>query len=307
MSQASPPPLPDQPLAFASTGNATQQTSDAGQMQTVWPMSVDAFLSGPYLNRADIVLTRKHRSLRSWLIRWATRGSFSHAAMVFLVPHLERGYDNSFVIESASKGVDLANLRHYLTDNRSVVGIKRLDRDWFDGGIRMRVRGRMLNSIESSYSYATALTIGFGFLNQLAFGMSSRLFGARKAIKTRRERQLQPPNEFICSGLVQLGYLHTIAEMIGRGEVAPRYLADVVFHPELTRFLPEDWDAFTPDERIEIVWEFITGFQEILEAVTPEDLARSTNLRWVYVVRAGKVYKVRSQKDAEDLLAWEPE
>ena len=271
-----------------------------------FPMPVGEFLRGPYLQRADVVLTRKHRDLRSWLIRWATRGSFSHAALVFLAPHQEQGFNNTFVIESASKGVDLSNLAGYLHDRRQLVGIKRLKGSWFDERAQSLVRGRMLNSIESSYAYGTVFRLGWAFFNELIFGIKARIWGARSAIKSRRRRRLQPPNEFICSGLVQLGYLNAVAEQVAMGYLLPQRVGEVVFQKDVAKLLPDDWSQFSDAEQYEIMWDFVTGFQDVLEAVTPEDLAASERLEWKYVICDGKAHKVQSAKHAEELLAWEP-
>src|SRR5215216_1767427 len=52
-------------------------------VEEVWPMPVEDFLAGKYLERADVVLTRRVWDISSWAIRWATNSPFSHAAMVF--------------------------------------------------------------------------------------------------------------------------------------------------------------------------------------------------------------------------------
>jgi len=219
-----------------------------------WPMSVDEFLAGPYLARSDVVLTRKQRDFRSWLIRLATRGSFSHAALVFLVPHQEKGFNNSFVIESASGGVDLSNLADYLKDKRSIVGIKRIRgaATWFDQETAALVRGRMLNSIQAEYAYATAFRIALDFINQIAFGMKAFISGHRRAIAGREAANLSAPNAFICSGLVQLGFVNGVVELIETGKLLPSAVSDVVFREDLAHFLPEDWEAFTDAEQLEI-------------------------------------------------------
>ncbi len=271
-----------------------------------WPIPVDEFLSGAYLHRADVVLMRKHRDLRSWLIRWATRGTFSHAALVFLVPHEEKGFNNTFVIESASKGVDLKNLASYLNDRRQVVGIKRLKGNWFDDRAQSLVRGRMLNSIQSSYSYATMFRLGWAFFNEVLFGIKARIWGARSAIQGRRRRTLQPPNAFICSGLVQLGFLNAVAEQVAIGYLLPQRVGEVVFQQDVAHFLPNDWSQFSDAEQYEIMWDFVTGFQDVLEAVTPEDLAVSQQLEWAFVVRDGLVHKINSSEHARELLAEGP-
>lgn len=271
-----------------------------------WPMPVEVFLSGPYLQRADVVLTRKNRDFRSWLIRFATKGSFSHAALVFLVPHQEKGFNNSFVIESASGGVDLTNLKDYVNDRRSVIGIKRLARPWFNDEVQCDVRGRMLNMIKSSYDYATIVTLAREFFRDIAFGVKSRVYGPTRAISATRNRALRPPNKFICSGLVQLGFVHALLDLAAEKRLPPQFLSDIVFRDDLRTFLPDDWEQFTPAEQEEILYDFVAGFGDLLESATPEDLASSPQLDWVYVIRRGQVYPVQSDAQVRELLAWKP-
>lgn len=271
-----------------------------------WPMPVDVFLTGPYLQRADVVLTRKNRDFRSWLIRFATKGSFSHAALVFLVPHQEKGFNNSFVIESASGGVDLTAFTDYVNDRRSVIGIKRLAKPWFTDEVQCDVRGRMLNMIKSSYDYSTIFTLAKEFLADLAFGVKSRIYGPSRAIRTSREREIKPPNKFICSGLVQLGFIHTLMDLAGEKRLPAQFLSDLVFRDDLKTFLPEDWDQFTQAEQEEILYDFVIGFSDLMEATTPEDLASTPQLEWVYIIRRGKVYPVQSDEQVRELLAWKP-
>ncbi|MBU2580190.1 MAG: hypothetical protein KJ622_00535 [Alphaproteobacteria bacterium] len=290
-----------------SVDSTAQKVDGDVSKPAVWPMPAGEFLRGPYLNRADIILTRKHRDFRSWLIRWATQGSFSHAALIFLVPHQEQGFNNTFVIESSSKGVDLSNLAGYLNDKRQVVGIKRLRGTWFDKRAQSLVRGRMLNSIESAYSYATVFRLGWAFFNELVFGIKARIWGASRAIKGHRRRRLKPPNAYICSGLVQLGYLNAIAEQVSMGYLLPQRVGSVVFQKEVAGLLPDDWSQFSDAEQYEIMWDFVTGFQDVLEAITPEDIAASPQLEWVYVIRDGMVHPVHSNEQAQELLAWEPQ
>jgi len=271
-----------------------------------WPMPVETFLSGAYLQRSDVVLTRKNRDFRSWLIRFATKGSFSHAALVFLVPYQEKGFNNSFVIESASGGVDLTNFADYVNDRRSVIGIKRLRKPWFNDEVQCDVRGRMLNMIKSTYNYATIVNLGMDFLRDLTFGMKTRIYGPSRAIQSTRRKALTPPNKFICSGLVQLGFMHTLLDLAIEKRLPPQFLSDIVFREDLRSFLPQDWDQFTPSEQEEILYDFIAGFSDLLEATTPEDLAVSPELEWVYIIRRGKVYPVQNDAQVRELLAWRP-
>ena len=272
-----------------------------------WPMSVAAFLAGNFLRRADVVLTRKHHDVLSWFIRWATRGKFSHAALVFLVPHQEAGFNNTFVIEAAREGVGLTNLFAYLNDRRSVVGIKRLNQPWFDDEIQCIVRGRLLNSIKSPYSYATVMRIARGVIDQVLYGIRQRVTGPERALNARLRRDLPVPNAFICSGLVQLGFLNSLSELVHQGRLQPHALADVIFDPKLAPLLDNtNWAKHGAAEQSEIVWDTVTGFADVLAAITPEELASTPKLEWIYVVRAGMVYPVQSDVDAGRLLDWEP-
>ena len=272
--------------------------------QPAWPMPVADFLAGPYLRPSDVVLTRKRQSLQSWLIRLATRGAFSHAALVFLVPRLEKGFDQNFIIEAARGGVDLTNLSDYLNDRRTIVGIKRLDKPWFTEELQCLVRGRLLNSIKSPYCYSSLISVFSDTWNELRYGMRSCVFGTYKAISKARRLKLTPPNQYICSGLVQQGFLQAIADLAFDDRIAPECLNDVVFRDDLAKLLPQDWNQFTQKEQREIIYDYASGFSDLLQSVTPNDLARSTSLDWAYVIRDGQVHKVTSDSQAHALLKW---
>jgi hypothetical protein len=275
--------------------------------EEVWPMPVAHFLAGQYLKRSDIILTRKHRDWRSWLIRWATKGKFSHAALVFLVPYDEVGFDNTFVIEAAAEGVDLTNLADYLNDKRSVVGIRRLDQPWFDWEVQSLVRGRTLNSIKSTYSYRTVWRIARDVLDQIFYGVSNRVRGPEAAISRRDKRQRKPPNSFICSGLVQLGFLDVVTDLVAKGRLQAKAYTDVVFDPDLGPTLDKtDWSKHPVESHADICSALTDEFSEVFEAITPEELATTPKLSWIYIVRDGQVFPVMSDADAQKLLDWEP-
>lgn len=291
--------LPEAIMATVRTAGAAPILPEAR-----WPMSVAEFLAGPYLRPSDVVLTRKRQSIRSWAIRMATRGSFSHAALVFLVPRLEKGFDSSFVIEAAQGGVGLTNLADYLNNRRTIVGIKRLDKPWFTEDLQCLVRGRLLNAIKAPYCYSTLINVIRDIWNELRFGMRSCVFGPYKAIKKSRKLKLTPPNQYICSGLVQHGFLLAIADLAFENRIAPERLGEVVFRDDLAKLLPSDWSQFTPKEQREIIYDYASGFSDLLQSVTPNDLARSRALDWAYVVRDGLVHQIETDQQAEQLLAW---
>jgi hypothetical protein len=289
---------------FAPPALAPSATAAA---EPTWPMPVATFLAGKYMRKADVVLTRKQNDWKSWFIRWAINGKFSHAAMVFLVPHEEVGFDNTFVIEAASEGVDLTNLTDYVNDRRTILGIKRVTQPWFTSEIQSRVRGHTLNSIKSRYSYGTLWQIAKASIDRFLYGVRNRFQGPEKALASRVKKSLTAPNEFICSGLVQMGYAMVIGERVKAGTLPPTALAEVIFDDDLAATLKNtDWSKHAPEARREIVYDYVTSFEDVLEAVTPEDLAHSKQLDWVYVIRDGLVYPVMSDASAGKLLDWDP-
>lgn len=264
--------------------------------QEVWPMPVDRFLAGKYLERSDIVLTRRDGDAVSYLIRWATGSIFSHAALVFSGPQFETGYSSTFVIEAGSGGVDLTKLDDYVADKSSFLAIKRLKRPWFDEPKQSRVRGVMLDKIKASYNYWAIARIA----RNIWFGVQQKVQGKEKTIEAYRTRTWTPPQEFICSGLVQLGFIEAALTYIESGQIPPVSITDVIFHKEAASRLPEapNWQLFEPEQAKATAIQFGQQLAYELESVTPEDLALSDKLEWLYFIRAGQVHRITSYEDA---------
>ena len=269
--------------------------SKAEARREIWPKPIEEFLAGEFLERSDVVLTRRDWDISSYLIRLATRSPFSHAAMVFTGPQLESGFSDTFIIEAGTGGVDLTSIRDYIDDKSTFIAIKRLKQPWFDMTKRARVRGVLLDKIKASYNY---WAIGRIFKN-LWFGVQRQVRGKEETIDAYRRNDWQPPNDFICSGLVQLGYVEAVIEFIKQGKLPITALKEVVFHDVAASRLPdaEGWQYL--DEETQKAMTDIFEQQNIveLEAVTPDDLAKSDKLEWLYLIRSGMVYKVSSYED----------
>lgn len=287
-------------LAAASDGarpdkHISRTYTKAEARRDVWPKPVEEFLAGEYLERADVVLTRRDWDLSSYLIRLATKSPFSHAAMVFTGPQFEQGYSNTFVIEAGTGGVDLTNISDYIADKSTFIAIKRFKEPWFDQAKQSRVRGILLDKIKASYNY---WAIGRIFKN-LWFGVQRQVRGKEKTIEAYRKNDWRPPNDYICSGLVQLGFVEAVVEYIKAGKLPISALKEVVFHNVAASRLPEpsDWQYLDEQTQRESAELFEQQNLVELEAVTPEDLARSDKLEWLYLIREGRVYKISSYED----------
>ncbi len=304
-----PVEAPPPPAAPETTAPGTAEVlpppppTDAELVAETWPMPVEDFLAGRYLERADVVLTRREWDLASWAIRWATSSPFSHSAMVFTGPQFESGYSSTFVIEAGTGGVDLTNLRDYIADNRSFIAIKRLRKDWFDEDKQSRVRGLLLDKIKASYNYWAIGQI----VRSLWFGVERSVSGDRQTMRRYRERNWDAPNEFICSGLVQVGFVEATIEYIKSGALPATTLNEVVFEPEAATRLPEkeDWTYLDDETSKATAVLFRRQNFDALQSVTPEDLAASDKLEWLYLIKNGLVYRVASYEDVNKLIETE--
>lgn len=242
-----------------------------------FPMSVDRFLAhaDQLLMRSDVILSRSP-TWSSWLIRLGTGGFFSHAALVFLVPKPDDGFDNTFVLESISSGVGLANLRDYIDRKRghSDIVIRRLEAPWFDDRLRSQVRGLMLDHVKAKYDYGRVLRLALSFLFGLRLGYSRVAKGKSRSMadaveRTHRSRSKWVPPQFICSGFVQYGF----AEALRRNGLA---MSPVLFKP---------------------------GSRNDLLTVTPEDIALTDKLTWLYAIKAGRVHRIASYDEAKAIIS----
>jgi len=290
-------------LALSSNSPNTPQTKAAQApgkaLDEVWPKPVEEFLKGNYLQRADVVLTRRSGDIASSLIRWATNSAFSHAALVYTGAQFDQGISGTFVIEAGTSGVDLTQLSHYAESKSAFVAIKRFNRDWFNPARQARVRGVLLDKIKDSYDYWTIWRI----VRNIWFGVQAKVRTKEKTVEAYHKRDWQPPNEYICSGLVQIGFVQTVIEAIQRGELSPEVLRDVVFSKSAASRLPApgDWKYLGADAK-ETAINFQAVLNDELYSITPEDLAQTDKLDWLYLIKDGKVYKVSSYADVLNLV-----
>jgi hypothetical protein len=298
--QVAPPAAPEVPAPAPAKAAPAPLPLEEEVVEEVWPMPVEDFLAGKYLERADVVLTRRAWDISSWAIRWATNSPFSHAAMVFTGPQFESGYTSTFVIESGTSGVDLTNLRDYIADKSAFIAIKRFKQPWFDEPKQSRVRGLLLDKIKASYNYWAIGTIA----RNLWFGVERSVSGDQKTMRRYRERKWDAPTEFICSGLVQIGFVEAALEYIKAGTLPPTALNEVVFEKEAATRLPErdDWGYLDAESSKTTAVLFRKQNFDALQSVTPEDLAASEKLEWLYFIKNGLVYKVSSYADVRKLI-----
>jgi hypothetical protein len=249
-----------------------------------FPMPVKQFLDNAetFLQRSDIVLSRS-RTWWSWLIRLITGGTFSHCAIVFLLPQTENQMNNTFLLESVSQGVGISNLLTYVEgkSTRSQIAIKRLEQVWADVAFQKQVGGIMLDRINAGYDFNRAVQIGLSVVFGARLGWL-KLWGAshdsmQKAVQhNNRIRRKWIPPQFICGGFIQYGFLQ--AQLRRGGEPG-----DVIFRNDVS----------------------LGDYDELL-AITPEDIATTPKLTWQYVIRNGWVYRVETYEEAKRVMSSAP-
>lgn len=286
----------------SENANTAPPPSDPPQ----WPMKVETFLKGDFLERGDVVLTRRDWDLTSYIIRAATNSPFSHAALVFAKANQEPGITQNFVIEAGTGGVDITNLSDYVASKNGYVAIKRFPRSWFDMAMKARVRGVLLDKIKGKYDFwaigRIAQALWFGVQNSLQHETATES-RHEKTIRKYKANNWTPPNDFICSGLVQMGFVETTIEYIKNGALPPSALSDVVFLKSAEKWLPDSagWGQLGKYGS-DVASYFARQNLDSLRSVTPEDLASSEKLDWQYLIRDGMVYKVASYDDVKEKL-----
>ncbi|MEX0807542.1 MAG: hypothetical protein WD044_02330 [Dongiaceae bacterium] len=261
-----------------------------------FPIDIDAFLDGGHLSRADIVLVRG-TSLFSRAIRLATRSPFSHAALIFLIPDRQSGFERTFLIEAVPKGISIRGITDVIGAGPSkgpkiALAVLRLERPWFNTDLQKLVRGRMLDFVRAGYDWSTIFGIARSVISGMVLGTASYARAMRSSLTRDYEKKRLVPANFICSGLVQYGFLRTIFDLSDRdGTIVPiGGVADAIFVPRLFGVDPEKIIARSPRALAELL------------AVTPDEISRAPTLTWKYVLVDGKAHAVASRDEAMAVL-----
>jgi hypothetical protein len=259
-----------------------------------WPMPLAEFRHGYYLEPGDIVLTTRLESFFSFLMKRFDNSRFAHTALTFVTPRHYPGVDRTYLIEATFSGVDLTSLAEITSPTkvyadtkdkpRYVVGIKRLETDWFSTAMRPMVGGRMLKFIKDD-DYNFSLLAALAFNNQFVFRLRDKLFGRAPTVADFLKRSKKfAPVEFICSGFVQYAYVDMVRMAVESG------------------VLPMDAAAQAMEEVLFAPWANATSSMEDLMSVKPLELAGTPRLKWKYFIYGGMVHKVNSDDDVGALF-----
>ena len=123
------------------------------------------------------------------------------------------------------------------------------------------------------------------------FGLERSMRGKDKAVQQFDKREWKRPNEFICSGLVQFGFVEAVAEYVLQRKPPPWALNEVVFsETAAARLISKEEGEGRPVAHRPQHSEARKVLANDLEAITPDDLAQSDRLEWLYFIRNGKAW-----------------
>ena len=266
-------------------------------------MPVEDFLAGNYLERADVVLTRRNWDLTSWAIRWATNSPFSHAAMVFTGPQFESGYSNTFVIESSyqrrrpDEPARLHRGQERLPCHQAFQeGLVRRDQ----AGARARPAARQdqvqLQLLGHRAHHAQSVVRGSGD----RAGREGRPI-ATIAARARGRRPTSSSAPASCRSASSKPCSNTSR----RGSFRPPPSTTSCSSPRRRQGFRHkaDWAYLDPESSKTTAVLFRKQNYEALQWVTPEDLASSDKLEWLYFIKDGLVYKVSTYDEVKKLSA----
>ena len=263
-----------------------------GPPQPTWPISVKDFLSGPYLEPADVMLMRQRSSTFARLVRFFTGSFFSKAALVFFVPHREADFDKAFLIEATFRGIDLTDIESFC-DNRKrsyVIAVKRYEANWFEQEERNLVRGFMINHVKDGYDYGALFDRFWESLGRSQFVFLRFLFGPQWAFRQlTKQRDPAKLTRFVGPGFIQWGYFQTARTLVDAELLPVTTLCDVIFRHSVTADTPAD--------------QIIDAGNATLLAVTAEDFAKSPRLAWKYAILDGEVHAVGSEAEFYRVVA----
>ena len=217
--------------------------------------------------------------------------------MIFLIPGKKSGFEKAFTIDAVPKGVLIKDLGEIVgaapaKKSKYAVIILRLESTWFDESVQKLVRGRMLDFIKAGYDWSTVFGLFWTIAKGILCGQEKYRGAMQKSLKNHYRRGRLAPANFICSGLVQYGFLKTLYELSQRPEsgVDINDARSVIFDQKLRDKNVGAVLGGEPDARAELL------------ATTPEEISRTTVFHYKFLIVDGKVHQVANRAAVIELL-----
>jgi hypothetical protein len=149
------------------------------------------------LKIADIILTTDKQSYLSAAIRKATKGHWSHAALVFFIPNKKLLFNNTLVIEALDNGIEIHRIQKYTRYlDQFDIGVKRVP--GLTDELREKVLAFMLNNVDVPYDFTRL----FAYLLKKILG---------NFVEKYKERLINK-DDFVCSTFAQKAFWNAMPE-----------------------------------------------------------------------------------------------
>ena len=289
---------------------------------------------GNSLRVSDVILRANQdpKEVFAHLIRIATASKWSHSAIVYLTSDPEQGFNNTFLVEAKTKGINLASWRNEVVPfDEFNVGIKRPILDWYvetpyeaahhrsedpedtHGIAYLRhVRGIAIGLINDLYDHKTVYELSALYAARAArrhLGAVPQVADAAVAVANMFKKWDEADTSatsmlnFICSGLVQYSFFEALRWRIMKDLDIPahreaalsnlRNLHRIIYREDPEQVI-EKYIQQVKSGQMDIHKPAPDDVMDLLKTATPADFNNSANLEWHYVIRKGVVWQVET-------------
>jgi hypothetical protein len=283
---------------------------------------------------ADVILreNKDPKELFAHMIRFASGSKWSHSAIVYLLSDPYRGFNNTFLVQATTKGIDIASWRNEVVPfERFTVGIKRPRLDWYmetpyeashhdpddrndaHGIAYLRhVRGIAVDQINGLYDHKTVYELTALYAERVAkrrLQSVPQIADAADAVANffkkwdERETSATAILRFICSGLVQYSFFEALRRRIINDLAIPAHrkaaehnlsnMHRVIFRDDPEGVIPEYIQQLQRG-KLDIHDPVPGDVVDLLKTAMPADFNNSPNLDWRYVILKGVIWCIQA-------------
>ena len=289
------------------------------------------------LRIADVVLreNKNPKEIFAHMIRIATNSKWSHSAIFYLICDPYKGFNNTFLVEAKTKGINIASWRNEVVPFKEfTVGIKRPQLDWYmetpfeqshhdpsdpedTRGIAYlrHVRGIALDQINGLYDHKTVYELTALYAERVArrhLGAVPQVAEAADAVaKIFKKWDAKTSSatsvlRFICSGLVQYSFFEALRRRIMNDLDIPAHREAAMsnlrnMHHIIFRDDPEGvidkYIQQVQSGQLDIHDPAPDDVLDLLKTATPADFNNSPNLEWRFVILRGAIWRIDTVRD----------
>ncbi len=239
--------------------------------------------NGSVLRVADVLLraNKDPKEIFAHLIRMATASKWSHSAILYLISDPYRGYNNTFLVEAKTKGINIASWRNEVVPfEQFTVGIKRPDVEWYIETPREQAKHDPHDPEDTH-------------------GISSLAEFFKKW--DEQETDTTQMLRLICSGLVQYSFFEALRVRVMHDLAIPehreaalsnlRNMSRIIFSADPHGLIPE-YVHKIEQGHLAIHDPVPNDLLGLLKTAVPADFNNSPNLTWRYVINKGVVWQI---------------